>query len=66
MSKAEDLRDKAAESLELAKAARTAERKSRLLILAQAWLQLAERVRGSTQPDRPNRHRMSDGNQLVA
>ena len=62
MSKEADLRDKAVESLELAKTARTSERKSRLLILAQAWFQLAERVR-SNYSDRSN-GRVSDGDQL--
>jgi hypothetical protein len=45
MAQEEDFRGNAAESFELAKAAETGERKSRLLILAQAWLQLAERAR---------------------
>jgi hypothetical protein len=63
MSKEEDLRDKAVESLELAKTARTSERKSRLLILAQAWLQLAERVRSANYPHRSN-GRGRDADQL--
>jgi hypothetical protein len=52
MDEEDDFHGKAAESLELAKAANTAERKSRMLTLAQAWLHLAERVRRQRQDNR--------------
>jgi hypothetical protein len=50
MFQEDDFHRKAVESFELSKKVHTGELKSRLLILAQAWLQLAERVRGNKQP----------------
>jgi len=58
MDQEEDFHGKAAESLELAKSAKSVERKSRLLALAQAWLQLADKVRRSREHGNADRFSM--------